>query len=208
LPQKILSAEGFVLAGGMSRRMGHDKAGIALAGRTLLARALDKLRFISLAAPPRIAGGKEDGAIADLHPRCGPLSGIEAALASSHQPLNVFLPVDMPLLPQEFLQWMLERAQLTGALATVPRCLGVAQPLCAIYHQQLLDPIAQAIAGGRYKVLPIVTASDADVFDVESMASVDARFRAFSSYPLHHWFDNCNTPDELAAAQDVLVLVP
>jgi molybdenum cofactor guanylyltransferase len=208
LPHSLLGVEGFVLAGGMSRRMGQDKAQLPLAGRTLLSRALDKLSALPLAVPPRVAGGEEaGGAVADLHPRCGPLSGIEAALAASKQPLNVFLPVDMPLLPAAFLQWMLDRAQLSGAPATVPRCLGIPQPLCAIYHKQLLEPIGRAMEAGQYKVLPVVTAADADMFDVEWVASTDARLRTFSRCPLHHWFDNCNTPEDLAAAKDVLVLM-
>jgi molybdopterin-guanine dinucleotide biosynthesis protein A len=43
------------------------------------------------------------------------LSGIEAALAATTQPLNLFLPVDIPLLPARFLNWMLQRAEITGA---------------------------------------------------------------------------------------------
>ena len=116
-------AEGFVLAGGRSTRMGQDKALLPWAGRPLLEVALDKLRALPLAAAPRIAGARSDlsyhaGVIADLHPGCGPLSGIEAALAASSRPLNVFLPVDVPLLPAQFLLWMLQRAETTGALVT------------------------------------------------------------------------------------------
>jgi molybdopterin-guanine dinucleotide biosynthesis protein A len=114
--QEQSGAEGFVLAGGRSTRMGQDKALLQLAGRPLLDLALDKLRALPLAAAPRIAAARSDlsshaGVIADLHPGCGPLSGIEAALAASTQPLNVFLPVDTPLLPAHFLLWMLERAE-------------------------------------------------------------------------------------------------
>src|ERR1700746_781805 len=123
------SAEGFVLAGGRSTRMGQDKALLQWAGRTLLERALDKLRTLPLAAAPRIAGARSDlsshaGVVADLHPGCGPLSGIEAALAARTRPLNVFLPVDTPLLPAQFLFWRLQRAETTGALMTIPRING------------------------------------------------------------------------------------
>jgi molybdenum cofactor guanylyltransferase len=121
-------AEGFVLAGGRSTRMGQDKALLSLAGRSLLDLALNKLRALPLAGAPRIAAARSDlsahaAVIADLHPGCGPLSGIEAALAASACPLNVFLPVDVPLLPPHFLLWMLRRAEITGALVTVP-CIG------------------------------------------------------------------------------------
>ena len=50
------AAAGFVLAGGRSSRMGREKAGVELGGRTLVARAVDLLRSSGLTAA--IAGGK------------------------------------------------------------------------------------------------------------------------------------------------------
>jgi molybdenum cofactor guanylyltransferase len=210
----IIHAEGYVLAGGHSTRMGQDKALLQVAGRSLIDLALDKLRAVPLAAAPRIAGGRSElsshaPVIADLHPGCGPLSGMEAALAASRQPLNVFLPVDMPLLPAQFLVWMARRAEITGALATIPRINGRPQPLCAVYHRQLLAPITTALTAGDYKVMPVVTAiaprsQSIDVFDVELVASTDPEVRALSALPLYRWFHNCNTPEDVAGNALVL----
>jgi molybdopterin-guanine dinucleotide biosynthesis protein A len=212
----IIQAEGFVLAGGHSKRMGQDKALLQVAGRSLLDLALDKLRAVPLAAARRIAGARSDLAshapvIADLHPGCGPLSGMEAALAASTQPLNVFLPVDTPLLPAQFLIWMVRRAEITGALVTIPRINGWPQPLCAVYHRQLLAPITAALIAGEYKVMPAVTAiappsQSIDVFDVELVASTDPEVLAFSPLPLYRWFHNCNTPEDVAGIGNALVL--
>ena len=41
-----MDAEGWILAGGRSLRMGRDKAGVALGERTLLEHMLDKLRAL------------------------------------------------------------------------------------------------------------------------------------------------------------------
>jgi molybdenum cofactor guanylyltransferase len=212
----IIEAEGFVLAGGHSTRMGQDKALLQVAGRSLLDLALEKLRAVPLAAPPRIAGMRSElsshaPVIADLHPGCGPLSGIEAALAASRQPLNVFLPVDTPLLPAQFLVWMVRRAEITGALITIPRINGWPQPLCAVYHRQLLAPITAALIAGDYKVMPVVTAiatrsQSIDVFDVEVVASADPEVLALSPLPLYRWFHNCNTPEDVAGIGNALVL--
>jgi molybdopterin-guanine dinucleotide biosynthesis protein A len=219
-------AEGFVLAGGRSTRMGQDKALLPWGGRPLLEVALDKLRALPLATAPRIAAARSDlsshaGVVADLHPGCGPLSGIEAALAASSRPLNVFLPVDVPLLPAQFLLWMLQRAQTTGALVTVPRINGWPQALCAVYHRDLLGHISASLVAGDYKVMHVVKASagppsqsprsqsprsqSMDVFDVELVASANAQLLAFSPLPLYLWLHNCNTPADMAAMGNALV---
>jgi molybdopterin-guanine dinucleotide biosynthesis protein A len=217
VPDNISSccAEGFVLAGGRSTRMGQDKALLQVAGRSLLERSLDKLRTIGVTAP-RIAAARTDlssyaPAVPDLHPGCGPLGGIEAALAATTQPLNLFLPVDLPLLPARFLNWMLQRAEITRALVTVPRINGWPQPLCAVYHRDLLQPITDALLAGNYKVMPVVAAAAGqsqalDLFDTEQLASTDPELLSFSPLPLYRWFHNCNLPEDMAAIGNALVL--
>ena len=197
--------------------MGQDKALLQVGGRSLVEVALDKLRCIGVAAP-RIAGARADlsahaAVVPDLHPGCGPLSGIEAALAASKQALNLFLPVDMPLLPARFLSWMLLRAEITGALATVPRFNGQPQPLCAVYHRDLLGPITAALLAGNYKVIAVVSAAagqslsqPVDVFDTERLASTDPELLGFSPLPLYRWFHNCNLPEDMVGIGNALVL--
>jgi molybdopterin-guanine dinucleotide biosynthesis protein A len=200
-----------VLAGGRSSRMGQDKSLLPLASSPLIEHALDKLRALPLAAPPRIAGARINlshyaQVVPDLHPGCGPLSGIEAALDVTTQPLNLFLPVDLPLLPAQFLNWMLWRAQTTGASMTVPRINGLPQPLCAIYHRNLLQPIRAALIAGNYKVSALTPPSEPiDVFDVETVASANQEMRGWSALPLFRWFHNCNTPEDMAAIENALV---
>jgi molybdopterin-guanine dinucleotide biosynthesis protein A len=208
-------AEGFVLAGGRSTRMGRDKALLHVAGRPLVELALDKLRSLPLAAAPRIAGAASDlsshaAVIPDLHPACGPLSGMEAALAATSRPLNVVLSVDMPLLPARFLAWMLQRAETTGALITIPLIGGRPQPLCAIYHRDLLSPITASLLAGNYKVITVMTAAASgqaiDIFNTERVASANPEVLDWSPLPLYRWFHNCNTPEDMAAIGNALVL--
>ena len=185
--------------------MGQDKALLSLHGETLIERALKTLRLLS-GPPPQIAAPRPDLAayapiLPDLHPNCGPLSGIEAALAATTHPLNLFLPVDLPLLPAPFLRCLIHRAQTTGAMVTIPRLNGRPQPLCAIYHRVLLPSISQSLQTGNYKVLPaVLTAASQfpqsiDLFDTESLVSINP---TLSQHPPHRWFLNCNTPSDLA----------
>lgn len=196
----------FVLAGGQSTRMGRDKALLRLHGQTLLELALEKLRTLGFS--PRIVGSRPDlsafaAVIPDLHPQVGPLGGIEAALAASDAEQNLFLPVDLPWLPGEFLLWMIERVDQTNALATVPRLQGRPQPLCAVYHRALLSYAQAVIADGDPKVMHAVDRAASvtdlriDTFDVESIAAAKSWDWEL---PLHHSFDNINTPADFEKA--------
>jgi molybdopterin-guanine dinucleotide biosynthesis protein A len=205
----VMNAEGWVLAGGWSLRMGEDKAGVVLAGRRLLDHMLGKLRALGLRA--RVAGLREPivenaaEVFTDAHPDCGPLSGMETALARSEAALVMVLGVDLPLLPTEFLAWMLERALITGAVATIPRLLGKPQPLCAVYRRELVPEITAALEAGDYRVMDMVeratAAGSLDCFDAERVAATGA-WR--SAVPTYQQFMNCNTPAELKVAQRLL----
>jgi molybdopterin-guanine dinucleotide biosynthesis protein A len=196
----------FVLAGGQSTRMGRDKALLEFGGRPLIEHALDKLRALGFA--PRIVGSRPGLAafaevIPDNYPHTGPLGGIEAALQSSNSEQNLFLPVDLPLLPMAFLHWMTGRAERTNALATIPRLQGRPQPLCAVYGRILLPHAQAALAADDAKVMHAVhRAADAtglpvDSFDVETIAAAQSWEQPI---PLHRWFENINTPADFEKA--------
>jgi molybdenum cofactor guanylyltransferase len=210
---RVLDAEGWVLAGGRSLRMGRDKAGVEIAGIPLLERMVRKLRKLGLRT--RVAGRREalEGiaaeVVSDLHPDCGPLSGMETALSRSEMPLVLALGVDLPLVEIEFLSWMLERARMTGALATIPRLLGEPQPLCAVYRRELLPYVTEALESGDYKVmaaLELAAAEQAaDVFDAEQVVAAGAWE---SPFPVHWQFMNCNRPADVMTAAALLEKAP
>jgi molybdopterin-guanine dinucleotide biosynthesis protein A len=204
-----MDAEGWVLAGGQSVRMGQDKAAVALAGRPMLEHMLDKLGALGLRT--RVAGLRTPVAgvlaevLSDAHPDCGPLSGMETALAKSEAALVLVLGVDLPLLEAEFLAWMLERATITGALATIPRAGGKPQPLCAVYRRELLGGVTESLEAGDYKAMGAVERAAGgvgiDFFDVEKVVATGA-WR--SEWPAHWQFMNCNTPEDLSLATVLL----
>ena len=152
---------GYVLAGGRSTRMGRDKALVELAGKPLVARAVEKLR--RLCADVSIAGSPALAAFApvvpDLHPGCGPLSGIEAALAHSTHDWNLVLAVDMPLMPTAILEAEFVRAALSAQpppIALIHTVDGRDQPLCAMYHRSLLPFVSRFLEAGEYKPMVVV----------------------------------------------------
>ena len=190
--------------------MGRDKALIEFHGRPLIEHAVAKLR--SLGYRPRIAGSRSDLAeyapvIPDNYSGSGPLAGIEAALAASDDHLNLFLPVDLPLLPVGFLRWMTARAIETSPLATIPRLQGRPQPLCAVYDRALLPHARAALISGKPKVMRAVEAAAAftrraiDLFDIEAVAASLSPSPGWpAAPPVHRWFQNLNTPEDLETA--------
>lgn len=187
--------------------MGQDKATLKVAGRPLIAHMIGKLTALGYA--PEIAGSRPDllpfaPVLGDLHPGCGPLAGIEAALASTTHELNLFVPVDLPLLPAELLAVLLDRAARTGALATVPSAGGQPQPLCAVYHRSLLSAMREGLDEGDYKVMRAIRAAtgegELDIFALETLR-VAADFTWLPATP-ESIFLNCNTPEDLREVEE------
>ncbi len=149
-------AAGFVLAGGQSSRMGHDKALLAFAGRPLIDHALATLHEAGLSAS--IAGANPSvlaslaafaPVVEDLEPGRGPLAGICAALASTSARYAVFLPVDLPLLPSSLIVYLFHHARITGHAVTVPSVNGFAETFPAV-----LRPFHPARSRKRTSVRP------------------------------------------------------
>ena len=96
-----------VLAGGLSSRMGRDKAALPFDGTTLLDFQVGKLRTLGIkdimisGSERQIPGTRP---IPDGYPHKGPLGGIHACLAAAKGSAVLFLGVDTPLIPPETLQ--------------------------------------------------------------------------------------------------------
>ncbi len=161
MPELFGDLTGYVLAGGRSSRMGTGKAELRLDGRTLLEIACAKLLpicrevvVVGALTPPQ--GVRS---IRDLHPGCGPIGGMEAALRDLPSAFAAFLPVDMPLLPAALL------AELTGWWSS-PACRaarvcfaiadGNAQPLVSRVHREVLPALSEAISAGELKLRPVL----------------------------------------------------
>lgn len=186
----------FVLAGGKSMRMGTDKAALKLEGRTLLEHALATLRLVArevfILGSKQLYGDYGAEVIEDIFPGCGPLGGIHAALKHSKTQYNLIVAVDTPFLSADFLNYLAQRAQESGAVVTTPEIAGYTQPLCAVYSPEFLPLAEQALQSGHYKIVPLFP-KDRTLRITEAEM---ARF-AFSA----EMFENLNTPADLERAQ-------
>jgi molybdopterin-guanine dinucleotide biosynthesis protein A len=180
----------FILAGGRSSRMGTDKAFLELAGKPLIARAVELAHEV--ADDVKIVGEPEKFAaygavVADVYSDRGPLGGIHAALTKSEAELNLMLAVDLPFIPARFLKYLLTRAESSNATVTVPSLTGYFQPLCAVYRKSFLIPAERALANGRNKI--------DQLFREVSLCAVSEEDMVASGFnsPI---FRNPNTPED------------
>jgi molybdopterin-guanine dinucleotide biosynthesis protein A len=228
-----LAIDAYVLAGGRSSRMGRDKALLELAGKPLVAHALTKLRRIG--EDVAILSNNDELAqfapvVKDLHPDCGPMSGIEAALAHARHDWSLVVPVDVPFLPTAFLQgWArmtMMRSANEGTRLGLFRVDDIPQPTLLMIHQDVLPYLTASLEEGKYKLFPVLEAAALDlaqrgrlepsrvlrqfVWKAESRFSTGA-----SELPGPAWskstpaqeaasalyFANLNTPQEFAEAE-------
>lgn len=154
-----LEAIGVVLAGGASRRMGRDKAALAVAGETLAARAARLLASVCRRVVLADGGRNLVPGLPSLPdaPIQGPAAGIlAAARAWPGHPLLV-LACDLPRVPAALLAELLQEAgaghgsivgQAAGPDWVVPRWERGLEPLCALYRSPALAALAAAAERG------------------------------------------------------------
>ncbi|WP_282269073.1 molybdenum cofactor guanylyltransferase [Stenotrophomonas sp. PS02298] len=99
---------GIVLAGGLSSRMGQDKALLRWRGSSLLEHSCALLR--ALGAQPVKVSGDYPGfdSVPDAVLRCGPLGGLHSVVETLADGPAWVVPVDMPLLDVTLLRQLRE----------------------------------------------------------------------------------------------------
>lgn len=198
-------AAGFILAGGHSSRMGTDKALALFAGKPLIQIALEAQTAAGLST--RIAGSRSFLAafaeeIPDTFPETGPLGGIHAALSASKAEWNLFLPVDLPLMPSSLLACLLQRAMLTGEPVTATRLNGRLEPFPVILHRSVLPQIAQRLNAGEtachraWQTIPEELHSSLDAVSVENLVQCRQCSHP-GNLPPFFWYWSANTPADL-----------
>ena len=145
-----------LIAGGASRRMGSDKAGLLIAGETLLARTARLVHDRGLPlhvigrARPADWNGPACAWVPDQLPGAGPLGGIATALAATAPHAVLVLPCDLPRLTPAALAWLIDRWLANGSThGTAALRDGRLEPLFAIYAHALAPLLATALANGE-----------------------------------------------------------
>jgi molybdopterin-guanine dinucleotide biosynthesis protein A len=143
---------GTILTGGMSTRMGRDKAEVEVRGETMLS-------LVSKALAPCVGrtvllGSDREGweTWPDAVHAAGPLAGMATALARATTDRVVLLAVDQPFVRTSTIARMI---QIESHLAVVPVDeTGTRQVTCAVYPTSIATAaIAEAQTGGSIQTL-------------------------------------------------------
>jgi len=190
---------GVILAGGLSTRMGHDKALLRVEGHRVLERnrmLLEKVCGHTLI----VARDAEQAATLDLQhvrivtdilPDRGPLGGIHTAFEHVEDDLFV-IACDLPLLSQDLMARLVAQFQASTPRVLFPRTPDTEgtgwrdQPLCAIWSRACKADVAAAIAAGNLSLRRLI-------------ASWPSVLRADITHADAPQFRNINTPDDLSS---------
>ncbi len=191
----MVKATGVILAGGKSRRMGVDKAFLAVGREAMIERVAIELSKVF--DEVLISGGSEDAGrrlglkvLPDLIVGGGPLSGIHASLKGASHEKCLFVACDMPFVNSGLAQFMIEQSE--GYDAVVPQHGIFYQPLFAVYGKVCMQTIEKFLAFRKYKI--------ADFYSHVRVKYINEKYlKAFAS--IDTMFFNVNTPVDLEKAR-------
>ena len=197
---------GVLLAGGLARRMGGgDKTLRSLAGRTILERAVERLRpqcseliLNANGDPDRFAAAGLVVVPDDVPGFAGPLAGILAALdfAARERPQIewvVSAAADSPFLPRDYVSRLHRAREAAGTSLACAESGGRAHPVNGLWAVSLREDLRRALV-------------------VEDMRKID-RWTARHGIALADWpaspvdpFFNANTPEDVTEAERLVGL--
>lgn len=175
-----------ILAGGKGSRLGGiDKGMLALAGETLVERAID--RILPHVSEILISANRNLDTYARLGFKvipdegCGPLCGIRSGMLEAKFPHILSLPCDTPYFPENIAEQLM--MGLENADMAIPESDGKTHHAFMLCNRSLAGDLAEFIGGGGRKV-----------------REWQSRFNcAIVRFPDGIAFFNINTPEDLAA---------
>jgi molybdopterin-guanine dinucleotide biosynthesis protein A len=121
----------------------------------------------------------------DQFPGCGPLAGIERALANTSTPLLLVLAVDLPRLTAAFVREL--AAKTNAGCGIIPRTAEQMEPLAAFYPRAAHRLAREQLQAGKLAVREFAA------------GCVAAKLSVFADFPAAtaELFQNCNVPADL-----------
>lgn len=186
-----------ILAGGMSRRMGRDKAALPFGEETMLSRLIRIYRpYFDLTAVSVNSAGRFDtcGAleVVDRHPGDGPMAGLEAAFLDTGADLIFLTATDLPFGDPALAQYLI-KARGDHDVCLIRSDKGL-EPLFAVYSSSCLGVVRESLKEGRRSMFNVLRQMDTLELTGEDLPQFD----------LGCILRNVNDPEEYARALNQL----
>lgn len=195
-----------VQAGGLSSRMGCDKARMAFCGEPLIERVLGRLApvagelVVTTSRPSELAyleerafGGLVPRIVPDLEGPAGAMRGIASSLTAARLPLVAIVACDMPFVSSKLIGALASCVEAEALDVCVPREERGIEPLCAVWRRDACAPVAQELlACDRQRIRCLINRVQAGYMDEPQIVKVAGSTLCF---------ENVNTPEEFAAAE-------
>ena len=191
-----------ILCGGLSTRMGRDKATLPFGSETMLQRVV---RLVSEAVPPeRVVCVAAPGqslppllatiqVVRDTAPHLGPLAGLATGLAALQgRAQAVFVAgCDLPLLVPAVVARMFER--LGDHQIVAPHDGERWHPLVAVYRTDVLPQLESLLATGERSLIALIERCNVRRVSLDEIREVDVELDSLRT---------CNTPEEYRLVVD------
>jgi molybdopterin-guanine dinucleotide biosynthesis protein A len=178
------SIDGYVLAGGSSRRMGADKLFLQVDGKSLLERMVDvcercfnRVKLVAGESEKLLSLNRE--VVQDNPVAKGPLAGIIAAIEDCRSDCCFITAADLVDLNAEMIESLVSQYKGQQYLGFMES--GGLQPLCGIYHRSSLENLYECAKRGIFRMSEVVK-----ILDHAGFALPSIRWR------------NINYPEDLA----------
>ena len=183
LQKEISQLQGFILAGGQSRRMGTDKSRLKIENETFTERIYKTL--LELTDTITVVRAEQD-----IYPNWGALGGLHAALSACEREWALVIACDLPFVTAELFKHL--ASLRTDHDAVVPlQSDGRPQPLAAFYRTQPCRARAtELIETGHRRPLDLLELVNTRWVPFTELTNLDQAEK---------FFVNINTPDDYDA---------
>ncbi len=193
---------GIILAGGMSRRLGRNKAVEEFNGSPLISHVIDRISLITNETIIVVNNQERASQLPlpdsakvaiDIYPDKGSLGGIFTGLSASESHWGIVVACDMPFLNTQLLEHMLSLRN--GSYAIVPVLSNRPEPIHAIYSKYCLSKIQHKIENDDLKISGLFEQIKVKWVSEDTIDAYD---------PNHISFFNINTQKDLDTAINIL----
>ena len=196
-----MDVSGVVLAGGLSRRLGRDKAVEPFQGEPLIARVIGRLSSLTNEIVVVVNSEKRAKELplpagvkiaVDVYPDSGSLGGIFTGLTAAANDWAFVTACDMPFLNESLISHLLTSRD--GFHAIVPVLDGYPEPTHSAYSKDCLPHMERRLEARQLRISGFFDDVEVNYVAQDEIESLD---------PERLSFMNINTPEDLKLALEI-----